>query len=118
MVGICILFPLPGLIGNVIGVFIVNLTSPLGPLDLLGAIANIPALACIVVFRKKRHLKYFGGLLYAIIISIYVAWIIWFVLALPFWLIFIQVLISEIVLATLGIKLFQYIGEKMDLMED
>ena len=46
IVGMCILFPFEGLIGNVIGVFFVNLTSPLGPIDLISCIVNVPALYC------------------------------------------------------------------------
>ena len=115
IVGMCILFPIEGLIGNVIGVFFLNLSSPLGLIDLLSCIVNIPALYCIVIFRKKAKLKYLGGFLYAIIISLYVAWIIWFVLSLPFLLLFVQVLFSEIILACLGIFLFDNVGKKMKL---
>ena len=113
MVGFCIIFPFPGLIGNVMGVFFVNLTSPLGPIDLVGAIVNIPALYCIIILRNRKYLKYLGGLLYAIIISLYVAIILFLVLALPIWLMFIQVLIAEMILATLGIFLFENIGKKI-----
>lgn len=109
VVGMCVLFPLEGLIGNVIGVFFVNLTSPLGLIDLLSCLVNIPALYCIIYFRNKGALKYVGGLLYAIIISLYVAIIINVVVGLPLWLMFLQVLISEIVLAELGIVIFDRI---------
>ncbi len=109
IVGMCILFPIEGLIGNVIGVFFVNLTSPLGPIDLISCIVNIPALYCIVFFRDKKYLKYLGGILYAIIISIYVAIVLNLVFMLPIWLMFIQVLIAEVILASLGILLFDII---------
>lgn len=115
IVGMCILFPIEGLIGNVLGVFFVNLTSPLGPIDLISCFVNIPALYCIIYFREKRYLKYLGGFLYAIIISIYVAIILYIVLALPIWLNFIYVLISEVILATLGITLFEIIKKKLNL---
>ncbi|MFO8020078.1 MAG: QueT transporter family protein [Promethearchaeia archaeon] len=107
VVGMCIIFPWEGIVGNVIGVFFVNLTSPLGLIDLLSCIVNIPALYCIVYFRNKGTLKYLGGVLYSIIISVYVAIIIKFVLGFPIWLTFLQVLITEIILATLGIILFE-----------
>jgi uncharacterized membrane protein len=115
IVGMCIIFPLEGLIGNVIGVFFVNLSSPLGPIDLISCIVNVPALYCIIYFRDKGRLKYLGGVLYAIIISIYVAIILNIVLALPIWLMFIQVLISEVILATLGIFLFDKIKKKLEI---
>ena len=57
IVGICILYPYAGLIGNVIGVFFVNVVSPLGALDLIGVVVNIPALYCIIIFRKHKYLK-------------------------------------------------------------
>lgn len=115
MVGMCIIFPLEGMIGKIIGVFIVNLTSPLGPIDLLSTIVNIPALYCIIYFRNKGKLKYLGGILYAVIISLYVAIILNLVLALPIWLMFIQVFISEAILATLGIILFDKIKKMLEI---
>ena len=113
IVGMCILFPWEGLIGNVIGVFFVNLTSPLGPIDLISCIVNIPALYCIVFFRDKRFLKYLGGILYAIIISLYVAIVLNIAFMLPIWLMFVQVLIAEIILALLGILLFDIIRARL-----
>ncbi len=86
IVGMSIIFPYEGLIGNVIGVFFVNLTSPLGAIDLISCIVNIPALYCIIIFRKKKILKYLGGVLYSIIISIYVATILYVSWGLPIWL--------------------------------
>ena len=115
MVGMCLIFPLEGLIGKIIGVFFVNLTSPLGPIDLISTVVNIPALYCIIYFRNKGKLKYLGGILYAIIISLYVAIILNLVLALPIWLMFIQVFISEVILATLGITLFDRIKKLLEL---
>ncbi|MFX1338143.1 MAG: QueT transporter family protein [Promethearchaeota archaeon] len=115
MVGMCLIFPLEGLIGKIIGVFFLNLSSPLGPIDLLSTIVNIPALYCIIYFRNKGKLKYLGGVLYAIIISLYVAIILNLVLGLPIWLMFIQVLISEVILATLGIALFDKIKKMLEI---
>ena len=113
IVGMCILFPWEGLVGNVIGVFFVNLSSPLGPIDLISCIVNIPALYCIVFLRDKKVLKYVGGVLYAIIISIYVAIVLNFAFGLPIWLMFVQVLIAEVILATIGILIFDLIKLKL-----
>jgi len=115
IVGMCILFPFEGLIGKVLGVFFVNLTSPLGPIDLISCIVNIPAIYCIIFFRDKKLLKYLGGVLYAIMISIYVALILNYVFSLPIWLSFIQVLIAEVILATLGIILFDIIKSRFNI---
>ncbi|MFX1380550.1 MAG: QueT transporter family protein [Promethearchaeota archaeon] len=115
IVGMCILFPLEGLIGNVLGVFFVNLTSPLGPIDLISCIVNVPALYCIIFFRDKRYLKYLGGILYAIIISIYVAIILYISFRLPIIIYFFYVLIPEMILATLGIILFDIIKNRFNI---
>lgn len=115
IVGMCIIFPLEGLVGNVIGVFFVNLSSPLGPIDLISCIVNVPALYCIIYFKDKRGLKFLGGILYALIISLYVALILNFVLSLPILLMFIQVLIPEVILATLGIILFENIKRALNI---
>ena len=109
VVGMCIIFPIEGLIGKIIGVFFVNLSSPLGPIDLISCFVNIPALFFIVLLRNKKYLKYLGGFLYAITISLYVAIILYLVLSLPIWLMFIQVLIAETILAELSIVLFEFV---------
>jgi len=115
VVGMCIIFPVPGLVGNLVGVFFVNLFSPLGPIDLISVLVNIPALYCIIFFREKKYLKFLGGILYALIISLYVGIILDLILGLPWFIMFWQVLISEIVLATLGIVIFDYVGIQMNL---
>jgi len=113
IVGMCVLFPLEGLLGNVIGVFFVNLTSPLGPIDLISCFVNIPALYCIVLLRNKKYLKYLGGVLYSIIISFYVAIVLNIAFGLVIWFSFVQVLIAEVILASLGILLFDLIKKKV-----
>lgn len=115
VVGMCIIFPVPGLIGNLIGVFFVNLVSPLGPIDLISVLVNVPALYCIIIFKDRKVLKFLGGILYAIMISLYVGIILDLVLGLLWYIMFWQVLISEIVLATLGIVIFDYVGIQMNL---
>ncbi len=115
IVGMCIIFPFEGLFGKVIGVFFVNLTSPLGPIDLISCIVNVPALYCIVVLRDRKILKYLGGVIYAYIISLYVAIVLNIAFGLPFWLSLIQVLVSEVILATLGIIIFDIIKIRLNM---
>lgn len=120
IVGMCIIFPIPGLVGNVFGVFFVNLTSPLGPIDLISCIVNVPALYCIILFKdlkEKKFMRYIGGLLYAVIISLYVAWALNFAFGLLFELMFIQVLIAEVILASLGIYIFSIIEKRWDFQK-
>ncbi|KKL92952.1 hypothetical protein LCGC14_1879550 [marine sediment metagenome] len=115
IVGMCLLFPWEGLVGNVIGVFFVNLSSPLGSIDLISSIVNIPALYCIILLRDKKLLKYLGGVLYAIIISMYVAIVLNYVYGLLIWLMFVQVLVAEVILATMGILLFDIVKMRLNL---
>jgi len=116
IVGMCVLFPFEGLTGKVIGVFFFNLTSPLGPIDLISCIVNVPALYCIVVLRDRKILKYLGGIFYAYIISIYVAIVLNIIIPQSiWWLNFVQVLIAEVILATIGILLFDIIKIRMNL---
>ncbi len=115
IVGMCLLFPWEGLVGNVIGVFFVNLSSPLGSIDLISSIVNIPALYCIILLRDKKLLKYLGGVLYAIIISMYVAIVLNYVYGLLIWLMFVQVLVAEVILATIGILLFDIVKMRLNL---
>jgi uncharacterized membrane protein len=115
IVGMCIIFPFEGLVGNVLGVFFVNLTSPLGAIDLISCIVNIPALYCIIIFRNRKLLKYLGGVLYSIIISIYVATILYVSFGIPIWLNLLYVFISEVILATIGIFLFDTIKKRFKL---
>ncbi len=115
IVGMCIIFPFEGLVGNVLGVFFVNLTSTLGPIDLISCFVNIPALYCIIFFKDKGYLKYLGGLLYAIIISLYVAIILYIVFSSPIWINFLYVLIPEVILATIGITLFEIVKSRFKI---
>lgn len=116
MVGMCIIFPYAGLIGNVLGVFLVNLSSPLGIMDwIIGPIMNVPALYCIILFRKKHIFIGVGAILYAIIVSLYVAFELWIILALPFLLMFLQVFCAEMILAIFSVFLFWQIKMRLDI---
>jgi hypothetical protein len=113
VVGMCLIFPYEGLIGKVIGVFFVNLFSPIGFIDLISCIINVPALYCIILFRNNPKLKYLGAILYANIISIYVAIILYIGVNIqPIWFTFVKVLFSEVILAVLGVVVFSYIKDK------
>jgi len=113
VVGMCIIFPYEGLIGKVIGVFFVNLFSPLGLIDLLSVIVNIPALYCIILFKGSPKLKYLGAVLYSNIISLYVAIILYLSIGIqPVWFSFIKVLFSEIILSVSGVAIFSYVNKR------
>ena len=121
MVGMVILFPIPGLIGKVIGVFFVNMTSPMLPWDFISCAVNIPALFCIILSNKSekygKYLRYVGGTCYALIISIYVAWLIGMYYTIPiefFPLNVLFIFVAESILANLGIYIFTIIDNRVD----
>lgn len=115
VVGMCIIFPYEGLVGKVIGVFFVNLFSPLGLIDLLSVVVNIPALYCIVLFRERPKLKYLGAILYSNLISLYVAIILYLSIGIqPVWLSFVKVLFSEVILSVSGVAIFSYVNKKYE----
>ncbi|MFX1496642.1 MAG: QueT transporter family protein [Promethearchaeota archaeon] len=111
MLGMVMLFPKAGLIGKIIGVFFVNLSSPMVPLDLLSCLVNIPALTCIILTRDWKFFKYIGATVYAFVIAVYVAWLVNLYFSAPFILNLIYVFISEEVLACLSVFLFTIIGK-------
>ena len=118
VVGMCILFPYEGLIGKIIGVFFVNLFSPLGLIDLFSVVVNIPALYCIILFRGSSKLRYVGAILYANVISLYVAIILYLSIGIqPVWFTFIKVLFSEVILAVSGVAIFSYIRSKYKISD-
>lgn len=113
LIGIVIIFPIGGIIGNVLGVLIVNIFSPLGTLDLLSAPVNIIALLPLALLRNEKIWKYAGAIIYAAIISLYVAILLYYIFGLPVWLSFIQVFISETVLSILGVIIFTIIKHNL-----
>ena len=113
LIGIVIIFPIGGIIGNVLGVFIVNIFSPLGALDLISAPVNIIALLPLALLRNEMVWKYVGAVIYAAIISLYVAILLYYIIKLPVWISFIQVFISETILSILGVLIFTIIKHNL-----
>jgi len=113
LIGMVIIFPIGGIIGNALGVLIVNIFSPLGVLDLIGSPVNIVALIPLALLRDEKIWKYVGAIIYAAIISLYVAILLWYVFSLPLWICFLQVFISEIILSVLGVVIFSIIKHNL-----
>ncbi len=75
-------FGIPAACGIALGVFIGNLFSPLGPMDLLSAAPSFAGLLAIYWLRRKSVLLGLG--LYSLIISIWIAFMLHLVLGLPY----------------------------------
>ena len=105
LVGIVPLVGMPGVIGITIGVFIGNIPSPLGPLDLL---STVPTFIALLITLKLRNFSVMAGLLaYSIILSLWVGLILSYAFSLPFMMTFIYLLIG-IGFATAGLGYLLY----------
>ncbi len=72
----------PAIIGISLGVLIGNITSPLGPIDLISV---IPAFVGLYIIYKLRHVSVLLGLtIYTLMLSLWVGFMLWYVLNLPY----------------------------------
>ena len=108
LLGLIPLVGWPAILGISIGVFIGNITSPIGPIDLLSFIPTFAGCYIIYLLRRKAALVALGLLIYSVIISIWVSFMLWYVFKLPYILSFLYVfagsLISNVLLGFLLYK--------------
>ena len=71
LIGVVPILGLPGVIGITIGVFIGNIGSPLGPIDLISSLFSLIGLTAIYLLRKKSVIL--GFAIYSILLSIWVS---------------------------------------------
>jgi uncharacterized membrane protein len=100
LVGIVPLVGMPGVVGITIGVFIGNIASPLGPIDLISALPSFLGLLALLQLRKVSVMA--GLLAYSFIVSPWVAFELSFILGVPYLLTFVYVAIG-ILIATAGL---------------
>ncbi|MEN3057347.1 MAG: QueT transporter family protein [Candidatus Methanosuratincola petrocarbonis] len=109
LIGIVPLVGMPGALGISLGVFIGNLASPLGPIDLLSA---LPTFAALLILLKLKGISVIAGLAcYTLIISAWVGAILQYALGLPFLATFAYLLIG-IGIATIGLGYLLYTAMK------
>ncbi len=91
---------MPAVYGLTLGVFLANLTSPLGPIDLISPVFSFIGLMMI---HKLRNYSVIAGLLiYSLILGAWVSFMLWYVFNLPYILTFVYVTIG-ILIATVGL---------------
>lgn len=86
MVAIIPLLGIAGVLGHTLGVFIGNIPSPLGPIDLLNAVPSFAmALAVYYVYRKTQNDYTVIGTCttYSAVLSITVGYMLSYILSLP-----------------------------------
>jgi uncharacterized membrane protein len=105
LIGFVPLLGMPAVYGITIGVFLANLTSPLGPIDWF---SFIPTFIGLMAVYKLRDVSVLAGLLiYSIILGAWVAFMLWYVLNLPYLLAFAYVTIG-VAIATAGLGYVVY----------
>lgn len=116
LLGIVPLAGMPAVLGISLGVLIGNISSPLGPLDMLSVIPSFIGCLSIYYLRKKSVLA--GLTVYTIIISIWVSYLLYYVLGLPYLETLFAILIGVgVVTIGLGYTLYKALlkfgGEKL-----
>ncbi len=82
LLGIVPLAGLPAVFGITLGVLIGNITSTLGPIDMLSAIPSF--LGCLSIYYLRKKSVLLGLTVYTIIISVWVSYLLYIVVNLPF----------------------------------
>jgi uncharacterized membrane protein len=82
LIGLVPLIGVPAVFGISVGVLIGNISSPLGPLDLVSFIPTF--VGCMIIYRL-RHVSVSAGLaIYSVILSIWVAFLLQYVIGVPY----------------------------------
>jgi FtsH-binding integral membrane protein len=73
---------MPAVVGQTVGVLITNVTSPLGPIDMIN---TVPSFLCsLLIWKLRRVSVLLGFLIYTITLGFTVSWILSSVLNIPF----------------------------------
>ncbi len=115
LVGLVPIVGWPGVVGVTIGVFIGNIPSTLGPLDLLSTIPTFFALMIVLKLRNRSVLL--GLMSYTTILSAWVGYLLAYVFQLPFVITFVYLFIG-IGIATIGLGYLLYRTMKKVLKND
>jgi uncharacterized membrane protein len=95
----------PAVCGLALGVFLGNLTSPLGPIDLLSTLPSF--LGLLVVYRLRQVSVLLGLQIYSTLVSIWVAFMLNFAFQLPYITTFAYVFVG-VTIATTGLGYILY----------
>lgn len=105
LMGLVPILGVPAIIGIVVGVFIANLASPLGFIDLLSVAPTFIGLT--IIYRLRGYSVMLGLLIYSIILGAWVSFMLWYVFKIPYVECFIYVT-TGIAIATAGLGYFVY----------
>jgi uncharacterized membrane protein len=105
LMGLVPILGVPAIIGIVIGVFIANLASPLGFIDLLSVAPTLIGLT--IIYRLRGYSVMLGLVVYSIILGSWVSFMLWYVFKIPYIECFIYVT-AGITIATAGLGYLVY----------
>ena len=105
LVGLVPLFGWPAIVGLTLGVFLGNMISPIGIIDLASALPSFVGL--VVVHRLRRVSVLLGLQSYSTIISVWVAFMLNLVFRLPYLITFVYVFVG-VSIATTGLGYLLY----------
>lgn len=105
LIGLVPIIGMPAVYGLTLGVFLANLTSPLGIIDLASPLFSFIGL--YIIYKLRNHSTLAGLLIYSLILGAWVSFMLWYVHGLPYLLTFIYVTIG-IAIATAGLGFLIY----------
>lgn len=105
LIGLVPIMGMPAVYGLTIGIFIGNIFSPLGPIDLLSPFPSFIGLLILHRLRKRGVLL--GLVLYSLIVSAWVAFMLATVFGLPYVITFVYVFVG-VATATAGLGFLLY----------
>lgn len=82
LIGLVPLVGIPAVFGISIGVLIGNISSPLGPLDLVSFIPTF--IGCMIIYRLRNFSVPAGLAIYSVILSIWVSFLLQYVIGVPY----------------------------------
>ncbi|MEM1546201.1 MAG: QueT transporter family protein [Candidatus Methanomethylicia archaeon] len=100
LMGLIPILGVPAIIGVVLGVFIANLVSPLGFIDLLSVAPTFIGLT--IIYKLRNYSVLLGLAIYSIILGAWVSFMLWYVFKIPYVECFIYVTVG-IAMATVGL---------------
>lgn len=113
LIGLVPIFGMPAVYGLTLGVFLGNIVSPLGPIDLL---SPIPSFIGLLLLHKLRGKSVLAGLIiYSVLISFWVALMLNWILGLPYWITFTYVFLGvTIATVCLGYTIYKTVSRTFE----
>lgn len=115
LMGVVPILGMPAVYGITLGVLLGNIFSPLGPIDLLSPIPSFVGL--FIIYKLRERMVLLGLSLYSLIVSLWVAFMLNYILNVPYLVTFIYVFVGVAVATVgLGYPLYVYLL-KLDILK-